>query len=219
MSTPLRAVMIGHIVQIILQRIAHRIQLKLFFDLSEHVENRREVVPARRDSGQVFLNELLKVFGEGLLLGGGHGGDRLESVRPGNCPEMGNYTSLVRKFEARPLTQKEPDARTSRRHPVLPRRWLCEIDALHARRSMGIHEMRDSLHHFFPRRSFKAALSSMASAKSRFSRVFSSFTGFRESRAGLKLGTARFPTSSCPNPSWAAKPPLHLSDLARLRWF
>ena len=65
MSTPLRAVMIGHIVQIILQRIAHRIQLKLFFDLSEHVENRREVVPARRDSGQVFLNELLKVFGEG----------------------------------------------------------------------------------------------------------------------------------------------------------
>jgi len=42
--------------------------------------------------------------------------------------EMGNYTSLVRKFEARPLTQKEPDARTSRRHPVLPRRLLCEID-------------------------------------------------------------------------------------------
>ena len=81
--------------------------------------------------------------------------------------EMGNYTSLVRKFEARPLTQKEPDARTSRRHPVLPRRLWCEIDALHARRSMGIHEMRDSLHHFFPRRSFKAALSSMASAKSR----------------------------------------------------
>jgi len=69
--------------------------------------------------------------------------------------EMGNYTSLVRKFEARPLTQKEPDARTSRRHPVLPRRLWCEIDALHARRSMGIHEMRDSLplgrgrHHFF----------------------------------------------------------------------
>jgi hypothetical protein len=51
---------------------------------------------------------------------------------------------------------------------------------------MGIHEMRDSLplgrgrHHFFPRRSFKAALSSMASAKNRFSRVFSSFTGFKK---------------------------------------
>ena len=29
-------------------------------------------------------------------------------------------------------------------------------------------------HHFFPTRSFKAALSSMASANSRFSRVFSS---------------------------------------------
>src|SRR5215472_10395985 len=29
-------------------------------------------------------------------------------------------------------------------------------------------------HHFFPRRSFNAALSSMASARSRFSRVFSS---------------------------------------------
>ena len=188
MSTPLRAVMIGHIVQIILQRIAHRIQLKLFFDLSEHVENRREVVPARRDSGQVFLNELLKVFGEGLLLGGGHGGDLLESVRPGNCPEMGNYTSLVRKFEARPLTQKEPDARTSRRHPVLPRRWLCEIDALHARRSMGIHEMRDSLplgrgrHHFFPRRSFKAALSSMASAKSRSAGCSHPSRGFEKAR-------------------------------------
>jgi hypothetical protein len=90
---------------------------------------------------------------------------------------------------------------------------------------MGIHEMRDSLpfgrgrHHFFARRSFKAALSSMPSAKSRFNRVFSCFTGVQESRAGLKLGTARFPTSSCRNPSWAAKPPLHLSDLARLRWF
>jgi hypothetical protein len=129
--------MIGHIIQIILQRIAHRIQLKLFFNLSEHVENRREVVPARRDSGQVFLNELLKIFGEGLLLGGGHGGDllfrpfRVESVRPGNRPEMGNYTSLVRKFEARPLTQKhqlhnddwgEQDNRRQRRRRLVPHR-------------------------------------------------------------------------------------------------
>src|ERR1700694_1561466 len=44
----------------------------------------------------------------------------------------------------------------------------------------GIHETRDSFplrrgrHHFFPKRSFNAALSSMASASSRFSRVFSS---------------------------------------------
>ena len=44
---------------------------------------------------------------------------------------------------------------------------------------VGIHEMRHSFplgrgrHHFFPKRSFKAALSSMASASSRFSRVFS----------------------------------------------
>ena len=45
-------------------------------------------------------------------------------------------------------------------------------------------QMRDSFplgrgrHHFFPKRSFKAALSSMASAKSRFSRVFSSSSVF-----------------------------------------
>lgn len=43
-----------------------------------------------------------------------------------------------------------------------------------------IHQMSDSFphscrrYHFFPKRSFKAALSSMASAKSRFSFVFSS---------------------------------------------
>ena len=44
---------------------------------------------------------------------------------------------------------------------------------------MLVHQMRDSFlfgcgrHHFFPNRSFEAALSSMASAKSRFSFVFS----------------------------------------------
>jgi hypothetical protein len=43
---------------------------------------------------------------------------------------------------------------------------------------VGIHEMGDSFplgrgrHHFFPSRSFSATLSSMASASSRFSRVF-----------------------------------------------
>ncbi|EJL52648.1 hypothetical protein PMI09_03791 [Rhizobium sp. CF122] len=45
---------------------------------------------------------------------------------------------------------------------------------------MVTHQMRDSVplgcgrHHFFPKRSFKAALSSIASARSRFSFVFSS---------------------------------------------
>ena len=45
---------------------------------------------------------------------------------------------------------------------------------------VGIHQMSDSFplprgrHHFFPKRSFSAALSSMASASSRFSFVFSS---------------------------------------------
>src|ERR1700759_3618111 len=49
---------------------------------------------------------------------------------------------------------------------------------------VGIHEMRDSFplgrgrHHFFPKRSFNAALSSMASASNRFSRVFSSSSVF-----------------------------------------
>src|SRR3981081_403796 len=49
---------------------------------------------------------------------------------------------------------------------------------------VGIHETRDSFplgrgrHHFFPKRSFNAALSSMASASSRFSRVFSSSSVF-----------------------------------------
>ena len=128
MSTPLRAVMIRHIVQIILQRIAHRIQLKLFFDLSEHVENRREVVPARRDSGQVFLNELLRSLAKACCLVVVMAETAWKVFDRATALEMGNYTSLVRKFEARPLTQKEPDARTSRRHPVLPRRLLCEID-------------------------------------------------------------------------------------------
>jgi len=47
-----------------------------------------------------------------------------------------------------------------------------------------IHQMRDSFspccghHHFFPKRSFKAALSSIASARSRFSFVFSSSSVF-----------------------------------------
>jgi hypothetical protein len=46
---------------------------------------------------------------------------------------------------------------------------------------IGCTQMRDSLavcdgrHHFFPSKSFSAALSSMASARSRFSRAFSSF--------------------------------------------
>jgi hypothetical protein len=46
------------------------------------------------------------------------------------------------------------------------------------------HQMRDSFppccgrHHFFPKRSFKAALSSIASARSRFSFVFSSSSVF-----------------------------------------
>ncbi|SUB55942.1 Uncharacterised protein [Brucella anthropi] len=45
---------------------------------------------------------------------------------------------------------------------------------------MLVHQMRDSVplgcgrHHFFPKRSFNAALSSIASARSRFSFVFSS---------------------------------------------
>jgi len=48
----------------------------------------------------------------------------------------------------------------------------------------GVSEMGDSFplgrgrHHFFPTRSFKAALSSMASASNRFSRVFSSSSVF-----------------------------------------
>jgi hypothetical protein len=47
-----------------------------------------------------------------------------------------------------------------------------------------IHQMHDSFppccgrHHFFPKRSFKAALSSIASARSRFSFVFSSSSVF-----------------------------------------
>ncbi|MBP2568499.1 hypothetical protein J2766_005110 [Agrobacterium tumefaciens] len=48
-----------------------------------------------------------------------------------------------------------------------------------------IHQMSDSFppccgrHHFFPKRSFKAALSSIESARSRFSFVFSSSSAFR----------------------------------------
>jgi hypothetical protein len=38
--------------------------------------------------------------------------------------------------------------------------------------------LRRGRHHFFPKRSFKAALSSMASASNRFSRVFSSSSVF-----------------------------------------
>ena len=71
MSTPLRAVMIGHIVQIIKP---HRIQLKLFFGIRERVDNRRKVVRARRGGGQILLDQLFKLFREGLLLRG-HGGD------------------------------------------------------------------------------------------------------------------------------------------------
>jgi hypothetical protein len=53
---------------------------------------------------------------------------------------------------------------------------------------VGIHEMRDSFplgrgrHHFFPKRSFNAALSSMASASNHFSRVFLSSSGFLHHR-------------------------------------
>ena len=49
---------------------------------------------------------------------------------------------------------------------------------------MVAHQMSDSVplgcgrHHFLPKRSFKAALSSMASARSRFSFVFSSSSVF-----------------------------------------
>jgi len=61
--------------------------------------------------------------------------------------------------------------------------------ALHATRPPFAHpecssQMGDSFplprgrHHFFPNRSFNAALSSMASASSRFSRVFSSSSVF-----------------------------------------
>lgn len=67
-----------------------------------------------------------------------------------------------------------------------------------------IHQMSDSFppccgrHHFFPKRSFKAALSSMASARSRFSFVFSSSSVFslgfgyvHPAELGLQLVNAR----------------------------
>ena len=64
---------------------------------------------------------------------------------------------------------------------------------------MGIREMHDSLplghgrHHFFPRRSLKApALSNMASAKSRFSRVFSSFRGRERRWLGTRNGSLSY---------------------------
>src|ERR1700736_5622234 len=72
---------------------------------------------------------------------------------------------------------------------------------------VGIHEMRDSFplgrgrHHFFPKRSFNAALSSMASASNRFSRVFSSSSVF-----------SRFASETSIRPNFA----FHLEMLASL---
>jgi hypothetical protein len=66
---------------------------------------------------------------------------------------------------------------------------------------VGIHEMRDSFplgrgrHHFFPKRSFNAALSSMVSASSRFSPVFSSSSVFSRmaSETSIQPTELRFP--------------------------
>ena len=69
-----------------------------------------------------------------------------------------------------------PDRLVSHRHPARADGFTRPPFA----HPVGIHEMGDSFplgrgrHHFFPNKSFKATLSSMASASNRFSRVFSS---------------------------------------------
>ena len=86
--------------------------------------------------------------------------------RSPSCVDAGGIVRPARLVSDRHASIADGFARPPFAHPV------------------GIYELRDRFplgrgrHHFFPNRSFSAALSSMASTSSRFSRVFSSSSVF-----------------------------------------